>query len=108
MNDKDFAKRMYIGTNDEQFVNIIIPITDIFRVLTILFHSKDRLLCMQRFVGVPQKHLGAGLPDGLFSNQKSQFVYILVGLGMENMVIFYDYLEYFKAIWYNFWPLGIV
>jgi hypothetical protein len=31
------------------------------------------------------------LPDGLFSNQKSQFGYILEGLGMEIFVIFYDY-----------------
>jgi hypothetical protein len=27
---------------------------------------------------------------------------------MENVVIFYDYLDYFTAIWYNFWPFGIV
>jgi hypothetical protein len=40
------------------------------------------------------------LPDGLFSYQKSQFGYILVGLGMENIGIFYDPLEYFTAIWY--------
>jgi hypothetical protein len=45
----------------------------------------------------------AGLPGGLFSNQKSQFGYILVGLGMENVVIFYDKWEYFMAIWYNLW-----
>jgi hypothetical protein len=29
-----------------------------------------------------------GLPDGLFSNQKSQFWSHLEGLGMENAVIF--------------------
>jgi hypothetical protein len=27
---------------------------------------------------------------------------------MENLVIFYDHLEYFKASWYNVWPFGIV
>jgi hypothetical protein len=27
---------------------------------------------------------------------------------MENVVIFYDDLEYFLAIWYNFWPFGII
>jgi hypothetical protein len=27
----------------------------------------------------------------------------LVGLGMENVVIFYDKWEYFMAIWYNLW-----
>jgi hypothetical protein len=37
------------------------------------------------------------LPDGLFSNQKSQFGYILEGLGMEN-VVFYGHFGYFTAI----------
>jgi hypothetical protein len=49
----------------------------------------------------------AGLPDGLFSNQKYQFGYILVeGLRMENASTFYGHLEYFfghlvyvMAIW---------
>jgi hypothetical protein len=27
---------------------------------------------------------------------------------MENVVIIYDHLEYFTAIWYNLWPFGIV
>jgi hypothetical protein len=27
---------------------------------------------------------------------------------MENVVIFYDHLEYFTAIWHNVWPFGIV
>jgi hypothetical protein len=27
---------------------------------------------------------------------------------MLNVVIFYDHLEYFMAIWYNSWPFGIV
>jgi phosphotransferase system glucose/maltose/N-acetylglucosamine-specific IIC component len=31
----------------------------------------------------------------------------LEGLGFENVVIFYDHLEYFTAIWYNLWPFGI-
>jgi hypothetical protein len=41
------------------------------------------------------------LPDGLFSNQKYQFGNFLEGLGMEDVVIFYEYLEYFMAVWYN-------
>jgi hypothetical protein len=49
----------------------------------------------------------SGLRDGLFSNQKSQFGYILEGLGMENVGIYYAHLEYFTAIWYNVWPLVI-
>jgi hypothetical protein len=27
---------------------------------------------------------------------------------MENVVIFYEHLKYFTAIWYNLWPFGIV
>jgi hypothetical protein len=27
---------------------------------------------------------------------------------MENVVVFYDHLEYFTANWYNLWPFGIV
>jgi hypothetical protein len=42
-----------------------------------------------------------GLPDGLFSNQISQFWENLEGFGIENVVIFYDHLEYFTAIWYT-------
>jgi hypothetical protein len=48
------------------------------------------------------------LPDGLDSNQKPQFGLILEGLGVENVGIFYDHLEYFMAIWYNLWPFCIV
>jgi cyanate permease len=48
------------------------------------------------------------LPDGLFSYQKSKFGYILEGLGMEKVGKFYDPLEYFTAIWYILWLLGIV
>jgi hypothetical protein len=32
----------------------------------------------------------------------------LEGLGLENVGIFYDHLEYFMAIWYNLLPSGIV
>jgi hypothetical protein len=41
-----------------------------------------------------------GLPDGIFSNQKSQFGKILDGLGIEDVGIFYGHLVYF-------WPFGI-
>jgi hypothetical protein len=42
--------------------------------------------------------LTSGLPDGSFSNQKSQFGQILEGLRWENVAIFYGYLEYFTNI----------
>jgi hypothetical protein len=48
-----------------------------------------------------------GLPDGLFSNQKSQFGYIVEGLEMENVLIFYNHLK-FMVIWYNLWQFDIV
>jgi hypothetical protein len=47
------------------------------------------------------------LPDGLFSNQKSQFGLILVGLGMENLGIFYNHLVYFTVVGIMLWPFGI-
>jgi hypothetical protein len=50
----------------------------------------------------------AGLPDGLFSHQKSQFWLNLEGIGIENVAIFYDLLEYCTTIWYNIQPFGIV
>jgi hypothetical protein len=48
------------------------------------------------------------LPDGLFSNQKDQFGYILEGQRVENAGIFYGHLEYFTVIWYILWPFGNV
>jgi hypothetical protein len=44
-----------------------------------------------------------GVPDGLFSDQKFQFWFIFIGLGMENLGIFYGHLGTFKSIWYIFW-----
>jgi hypothetical protein len=41
----------------------------------------------------------AGLPDGLFSNQKSQVGKILEGLILENVCEFYGHLEYYMEIW---------
>jgi hypothetical protein len=42
--------------------------------------------------------LKPGLPDGIFSKQKSQFWSIWEGHGMEKFGIFYCHLEYIKAI----------
>jgi hypothetical protein len=50
---------------------------------------------------------GTGLPDSLFSHQKSQFLENLEGLGIENMVTFYDHSEYITAIWFNLLLFGI-
>jgi hypothetical protein len=47
---------------------------------------------------------GAGMPDGLFSNQKSQFGQILEGLAMETVCIFY---VHFTAILNILWLFGI-
>jgi hypothetical protein len=55
----------------------------------------------------------AGLPDGFFSNRKSQFGQILEGPRLENVVIFYGHLEYFtdvlgyfRTIWYILCSFG--
>jgi hypothetical protein len=57
----------------------------------------------------------------VFSNQKSQFWYILEGFGIENVDIFYGHfgifdchlvlvtyghLVYLMAVWYSFWSFG--
>jgi hypothetical protein len=64
-----------------------------------LFSSKNVL---RRLLLPP----GPLLPDGIFSNQKSQFGKILEGLRMENVGIFYGQLKYFRAIWYILWSFG--
>jgi hypothetical protein len=43
-----------------------------------------------------------GLPDGIISNQKSQFGYILEDIAMENVCIFYGLLVNFPDIWQTF------
>jgi hypothetical protein len=50
--------------------------------------------------------ISAGLPEGLFSDQKSQFGYFLEALGIENLDIysgqvriFYDHWVYILVIW---------
>jgi hypothetical protein len=42
------------------------------------------------------------LPDGIFSNHKSQFGQILEFLAMEDVGIFYGHLVYSTGIWYIF------
>jgi hypothetical protein len=49
----------------------------------------------------------AGLPDGFFSDQKSQFGYILEGLRKDNVVIYSGHLEYFTTIGYILWSFDI-
>jgi hypothetical protein len=41
----------------------------------------------------------AGMPDGLFPYQKSQFGYISEGLRLEFLDVRYGHLEYFTDIW---------
>jgi hypothetical protein len=56
--------------------------------------------------------MGEGLPDGIFSYQKSQFGYLLEGLGIEAISrpsgIFSIRLVYFVIIWYILWSFGII
>jgi hypothetical protein len=44
-------------------------------------------------------HAVPGLPDGKFSNQKSQFGQISLCLAKKEVGIFYGHLVYFTAIW---------
>jgi hypothetical protein len=44
-----------------------------------------------------------GLPDGLFSNQKSKFGEIFGDLAMEDVGIFYGHLVRFTAFCYILW-----
>jgi hypothetical protein len=69
-----------------------------------VIHSFDRLSFYVRHQVI---HLFTwpGLPDGLFSNQISQF---WRAVEWKTFGIFYDNLEYYTAIWYKLWPLGIV
>jgi sugar lactone lactonase YvrE len=43
-------------------------------------------------------HFSPGLPDGFFSNQKSQFWLIFESLRWQNIDTFHGYLEYFTDI----------
>jgi hypothetical protein len=56
-------------------------------IVTVDFGQKG-LLWKQQFESK------TGLPDGIFSYQKSQFGYMLEGLEMENVGIFYGHLKY--------------
>jgi hypothetical protein len=57
-----------------------------------------------RCVSLPR----AGLPDGMFSNQNSQFGKILEGLAMEDVSIFCGHSVYLTVILYIFRPFTIV
>jgi hypothetical protein len=51
--------------------------------------------------------LAPGLPDGIFSNQTSQFGQILVCLAKKDVSKFYSHLIYFTAIPYILGPFVI-
>jgi hypothetical protein len=50
----------------------------------------------------------SGLPDGLFSNQKSKFAKFLEGPAMEDYGLFYGHLVLFTVFCYLLWTFGIV
>jgi hypothetical protein len=47
--------------------------------------------------------LDTGLPDGIFANHISQFWYILEGVRMENVGLFYGNVVPFMTNWYISW-----
>jgi hypothetical protein len=73
----------------------------------VLLHARDKIT--SRFGGgvdectlwlscvQPKLLAAAGLPNGLFANQKSQFGYIFEGLRLENVDIFYGHLEHLRT-----------
>jgi hypothetical protein len=57
------------------------------------------------FVGKGSK---PGLPDGIFSNQKSLFGYILEGRAVPRQCWYFcGHSEHFTTIWYVRWPFGV-
>jgi hypothetical protein len=49
------------------------------------------------------------LPDGLFSNQKSKFGYILEGLALEDVGIYFmDTWSILRSFCYILWTFGTV
>jgi hypothetical protein len=56
--------------------------------------------CYMHFFRREIMHCEPGLPDGTFSNQKSQIGYISEGLAVEDVGIFYYHLVYYISIWY--------
>jgi hypothetical protein len=48
-----------------------------------------------------------GLPDGIFSNQKSHFGELLEGLAIKDVGIFFGHLVYTTAILYILWSFCI-
>jgi hypothetical protein len=88
---------------DAVFVTFCPKVLLSLQTAALLNNSQPKLSSKNR-ASNPQKnestHLVtvSGLPDGSFSNQKSQLGYIFE---WKNVVIFYDRLEYLMAIWYN-------
>jgi hypothetical protein len=68
------------------------------------FKEKGKFFCWWNFT----RNEEPGLPDGLFSNQKSKFGQILDGLPMEDVGIFYWHLVHFTVFGYILWTFGIV
>jgi hypothetical protein len=61
-----------------------------------------------QIVSKPFVQSQTGLPDGLFSNQKSKFGQILEGFAMEYDGIFDKHLDHFTAFcWYILWTFSI-
>jgi hypothetical protein len=62
---------------------------------------------METYVVTTFAALSPGLPEGIFSNQKSQFGQILECLAMKEAGKFYGHLVYFTAISYTLCPFRI-
>jgi hypothetical protein len=72
------------------------------------FADKEAITLLPVFsFNEPHWHPMAGLPDGIFLNQKTKFGKILGGLAMKVVGIFYSNMFYFTATWPTLWPFRI-
>jgi hypothetical protein len=70
--------------------------------------GQTTFLLIKTFQEVQPSHdrTETGLPDGIFSNQKSQIGQIFRGFQWKRLAVF-GHLVYFTDIWYNLQPFGI-
>jgi hypothetical protein len=82
-------------------LSVVLTVTAALALYSIIWHGLY-LFFFVLFIS------GTRVARWLFSNQKSQFEEILEGLALENLGIFYDNLDYFRAIRNILSPFGKV
>jgi hypothetical protein len=81
-------------------VNVMIAVFDDFRQFSAKKRKQKNAFPNKKFRAIARnlstRSSIPGMPDGIFSNQNSQFGYILEGLGMQNVGILFGL---FMPIW---------